>query len=364
MPLFFVVLFGSYLLGNLYIFHHLFQVLKACPPVWKAAASVLYWLGALSIVPEFFFKKYIAGETLLSLLHGIGTGWLVFTLYLAMLLLAVDILKLFNIRFIHSTISCFLLVIALLAYGYWHYRHPQVKELNVVINKPVNNGFPREMKVVAVSDIHLGYGTGKAQLAEYVRLINAQRPDLVLIGGDLIDNDIRPVVQADMHEELCRLQAPMGVYMVPGNHDYFAQIDACEAFLRKTPVRLLRDEVETLPNGVQLLGRDDKTNRRRAPLSRLVAEADPARPMLLIDHQPYHLDEAARLGIDFQFSGHTHHGQIVPLSWVTDRLFDLSYGYRRDGTTHFYVSSGLSLWGPPFRIGTDSELAVIHLKFD
>ncbi|HJA87137.1 MAG TPA: metallophosphoesterase, partial [Candidatus Parabacteroides intestinavium] len=79
--------------------------------------------------------------------------------------------------------------------------------------------------------------------------------------------------------------------------------------------------------------------------------------------QPYQLGDAVQAGVDLQFSGHTHHGQVWPLNWLTDYLFEVSHGYKQIGSTHVYVSSGLSLWGPPFRIGTQSELIIFELDF-
>ena len=164
-----------------------------------------------------------------------------------------------------------------------------------------------------------------------------------------------------MQEELSQLQAPLGIYMVPGNHEFISGIEKCIPFLEQTPIRLLRDTVITLPNGLQLIGRDDRSNRKRLPLETLMKQTDPTKPTFLLDHQPYHLSETEKAGIDIQFSGHTHHGQIWPITLLTDYLFEQSYGYRQWGKSHIYVSSGLSLWGPPFRIGTNSEFVLFNI---
>lgn len=165
-----------------------------------------------------------------------------------------------------------------------------------------------------------------------------------------------------MVEELARLKAPLGIYMVPGNHEYISGIDESVRFLKDTPIQLLRDSVVTLPNGVQIIGRDDRSNRSRHSLPTLLKQADRSKPIILLDHQPYNLAKTDSLGIDLQFSGHTHHGQIWPISWVTDRIYEQSHGYRKWTQSHIYVSSGLSLWGPPFRIGTNSDMAVFRLN--
>ena len=254
------------------------------------------------------------------------------------------------------------LTLGLLFYGYYHYDNPNTKELHITINKPFQTQ-GRPIKVVGISDIHLGYETNKERLANYVERINALKPDLILIAGDLIDHSLTPVKAQRMQDELSQLKAPLGVFMVPGNHDYFAHIDEVADFLKRTPVTLLRDSIVTLSNGLQIVGRDDRRNRDRAEVSDLVQQTDSSKPILLLDHQPYDLDKAVAAGVDLQLSGHTHHGQVWPLNYLTDYLFELSYGYEKRGDTHFYVSSGLSLWGPPYRIGTDSEMVLFLIDY-
>ena len=165
-----------------------------------------------------------------------------------------------------------------------------------------------------------------------------------------------------MAEELTELKAPLGIYMVPGNHEYISGIDESVRFIKDTPIQLLRDSVITLTNGIQLIGRDDRANPARSSLQELMVNIDKSKPIILLDHQPYKLMESEIAGIDLQFSGHTHRGQVWPMSLVTDYLFEQSHGYRQWGNSHIYVSSGLSLWGPPFRIGTESEMVVFQLS--
>lgn len=110
-----------------------------------------------------------------------------------------------------------------------------------------------------------------------------------------------------------------------------------------------------------IIGRDDRTNHRREALSDLVGSIDKTLPLILMDHQPAKLAEAEAAGIDLQLSGHTHQGQFWPGSFFVKRMYELSYGYKQRGKTHYVVSSGLGLWGPEFRIGTVSELVLIHL---
>lgn len=363
MPWFFGLLLLLYLTGNGYLFVRGAQALHAQPLGIRIGLALLFW-GCASLFFVGFFGRTLKWNLVgMQLVQTIGSGWLVFTLYMVLGLLLFDLLKVMNIRVNNAFWLCLAVTTGCLSYGYFHYHHPSVRIVNRVINKSLNRAEPTELRVVAVSDLHLGYATDKTQLARYVELINRQQPDLILIGGDLIDNNVEAVERQRMEEELNRLQAPLGIYMVPGNHEYISGIRPCLDFLQKTSIVLLRDSVLSLPNGLQLVGRDDRHHRRRLPLEELARSVQPERPSILLDHQPYDLSETARAGMDLQFSGHTHRGQIWPLNWLTDHLFEVSHGGKELGNSFVYVSSGLSLWGPPFRIGTDSELVLFRLTF-
>lgn len=362
MPIFFIIIFSVYILGNIYIFFRGWPVLKSFHRSVKVFLVCAYWLMALAVFGVFLLRNASVPYPIMHILHIVGTGWLVFSMYMVMLLLLVDTLRLFKVRIKHSFIYSTILILCILSYGYYCYRHPETNVINLVINKPLK-GYHQSLKVVAVSDIHLGYGTSKNQLQEYVQLINDQKPDLILIGGDLIDNSIHPVREQKMEEELANLYAPLGIYMIPGNHEYISDIEDSRIFIEKTQITLLMDSIVTFSNGLQLIGRDDFHNRARLSLDSLVTGIDPKRPVILLDHQPLNLNKSAQSGVDLQFSGHTHRGQVWPMTLVTDRMFELSYGYKKQGDTHFYVSSGLSLWGPPFRIGTQSEMVVFNISF-
>lgn len=360
----FILLPILYVAGNVYISIRGWQALPHLPIGVKVALSFFYWICVFSLFGAFLFRGLDMPATLAQIISRVGTGWLVFTLYMVLALLLFEALRVLNIPIRHSFLFSFALVVCVLGYGYYRYQHPDTKVINMVINKDIDTGDTRPFRVVAISDVHLGYGTGKRMLARYVDRINAERPDLVLIGGDLIDNDATPLFQTRMEEELSRVNAPMGIYMVPGNHEYISGIEACERFIARTPITLLRDSAVVLPNGIQIVGRDDRSDKRRQSVRQLTETLDKSRPILLLDHQPYDLALTAQAGVDLQFSGHTHRGQVWPLSWLVDRMFELSYGMKRVGDCVIYVSSGLSLWGPPFRIGTNSEMVVFNLTFN
>lgn len=363
MPLFFIVLLLSYLLGNGYIYYRSWEIL-ALLPVWlRWVSSLLFIFGTCSIFCLLVLQDLPLSKSLAHGWYEMGTSWLVFTLYMVIFLLLTDVLHLCHIPIPHRFLLSLFITCILLGYGYYRYTHPEVNIVSLQINKIVEG--KKQLRIALVSDVHLGNGTTKSRLKQYTRIINEQHPDLILLAGDLIDNNIEPVKTERMGEELSEWNASLGIYMVPGNHEYFAGIEKCKQFVcEKTPFVWMQDTTIRLANGIQIIGRDDRTNMRRQTLSSLTGSIDVTSPIILIDHQPYHLEEAEKCGIDLQVSGHTHHGQIWPLSLLTDHLFEVSHGYRQKGKSHFYVSSGLSLWGPPFRIGTTSELVIMDLYFD
>ena len=161
-----------------------------------------------------------------------------------------------------------------------------------------------------------------------------------------------------MEGVLNRISAPDGVFMAFGNHEYISGIDAVERFIDKTDITLLRDSVARVGE-IAIVGRDDMMRGERKPLLEL-APRDAY--VVVLDHQPSSIEESAEQGADLHISGHTHRGQVFPLNLLTDAIYEQSYGYRKWRNSDVIVSSGLSLWGPPFRIGTDSELVVIVLQ--
>ncbi len=143
--------------------------------------------------------------------------------------------------------------------------------------------------------------------------------------------------------------------------DYYTGLSNDLQFCREAGIRVLRDTTTTL-DGITIVGRDDRTNSQRKPLSDILQGTDKRRFILELDHQPYHLEEAEKNGVDFEFAGHTHYGQAWPISWITDAVYEDAFGPLRKGHTDYYVSSGLGIWGAKFRIGTQSEYLVLNIK--
>lgn len=376
----FLGILTAYLVGNVYVFVHMWRSLNLFSPFFRWLSAPLFWFAAVSLFIALFTRDLPLPDIFFRVTYNLGSIWMVFTLYMVILLLVLDLLGLLfpTVRGCSAFFFpiSFLFVAVLLVWGHINYLNPKVEKIALDFSSrsvPMEGVLPLDsassLRIVAVSDVHLGYATGKKALQKYVGKINSLHPQVVLIGGDLIDNTVKPLFVEKMWDDLGQLDAPGGIYMVPGNHEYISGIDSVIEFVSRTPIVLLRDSVIKLPGGVVLVGRDDRSNRGRKSLEVLKQEADSiSKPVskggvvILMDHQPYELSEKDSLGFDLQFSGHTHRGQVWPMSLLVDKMYSQSHGYRKWENSHVVVSSGLSLWGPPFRIGTNSDLWVIDLK--
>lgn len=324
----------------------------------------------------FFLSGMIIGHKLptelAKAISFIGNSYVIIFVYLLISLLLLDIVRL-GAHFLHYPaeqvatlrlwwLSVSLVVIAVaMIWGNWQFRHPKRVELSLQSEKPLQH---KTLKIVAVSDLHLGFSIDKGMLKRYVEMINAENPDLVLMAGDVSDRSIEPLIRQNMREELMQIKSTMGVYAINGNHEHYAEsLDATENYLKSAGIIFLKDSVAKVNESFYVVGRDDQTNSRRKTLSQLVSGLAPELPKILLDHQPHHLEEAERNAIDLQISGHTHEGQFFPGNLFVKRMFEVGHGYKKKGKSHFYVSSGLGIWGPQYRIGTQSELVVIEFKY-
>lgn len=348
-------------MGIAYIGWHVWTLVPL-PAVWRVS---IIMAGVLSFLMIFLnFRRAIDDMPLplARLVYDIGNSSVFILLYLVVIFLVLDLGRLLHLvrpQWMHQNFpltACIVIgMFALFLYGNVHYHHKVREELHLTTDKPL----ARPLRIVMLSDLHLGYHNPRKELARWVDLINAENPDVVLIAGDVIDMSMRPLVEENMAEEMRRLEAP--VYACLGNHEYYSSEPLAEQFYRDARIQLLRDTCLVVGD-LCIMGRDDRTNLRRRSVDELARMADHTKYTILLDHQPYHLEEAEQAGVDFQLSGHTHRGQVWPISWITDAVYECSFGAHQRGKTRYYISSGIGIWGGKFRIGTRSEYVVATLE--
>ncbi len=360
-----IIFFVLPIIGLVYTLWHIWQMLPFSP-VWRwtvvgicIAMFLMMFLGFSGTIEKMPLN-------VARIVYETGYSTIFMLLYLVMIFLVLDIARwthliprewLFSNGY--TTAGILILMASIFGYGYLHYLNKVRVPLEIKTDKSVNQ------KIVLLSDLHLGYHNRRAEFHKWVDKINNEHPDLILIGGDIIDISVRPLLEENMAEEFRRLKAP--VLACLGNHEYYSGEPKAQQFYREAGITLLRDNVAMMGN-LRIIGRDDRTNLHRKPLKKIIASAtseekSATKPFtILLDHQPYHLEEAEKNGIDFQFSGHTHHGQVWPISWITDALYEKAFGSLQKGKTQYYISSGMGIWGGKFRIGTQSEYIVLTLE--
>lgn len=242
-------------------------------------------------------------------------------------------------------------------YGFLNARNIRLRRLTVTLpNLPASW---RGREALLISDLHLGNinGTGFARrIAAKAAELN---PAIVFIAGDLFDGT--KVDPARLAGPLFTISPPLGVWFVGGNHEVFGGAAYYEDALRKAGLRVIHDERVDV-DGLQIVGvpygQSTEPEQLRAFLEGLGLKGGPA--SILLNHVPNRLAIAEQAGVSLQLSGHTHGGQIVPFSWVTRRVFGkFTYGLQRFGEMQVYTSSGAGTWGPPMRVGTNSEMVLL-----
>ena len=378
MLIFFAVFFVVYSLANLYVGLRGWQAFHSLPafPGGHFYSAILS-LVAFAYILERIVNGYLPGP--LNTLLAVGGGvWMAALYYLTLFCLLIDLIRMLDrfCRFIPAnwrispakaggiTVAAVTLI---LAYGAWNATHTVWRSYEISLDKSA--GDLSELRIVMASDIHLGKIVDNRRLQYLVDQINARKPDLVLLAGDVIDEDIGHFIDQDMAATFRQLQSRFGVFAVLGNHEYIGrETEAAIELMRSGGITVLRDSYFSVDDRFVIAGRDDWDRERfmgspRKPLEQWLRGIDPTKPLFLMDHQPRELTAALAAGVDLTVSGHTHRGQLFPNHWLTQRLYEIDWGYLQKGTLHAVVSSGFGTWGPPIRTNANSEIVEIIVRF-
>jgi uncharacterized protein len=376
MAIFFIIVLGVYSLTNFYIFSKGYNALPVLQNNKLVYSLTFIFLSVIFIAAKIIESKH--SSLLTDILNITGGFWLAYMLYGFLFLLVSDILLLgLRIPGILSGPDILIyrkwafiitagLSTLLISGGFINAVIPVVKQYDITINKSA--GDVKTLRIAAVSDIHIGSIIRKRSLKKMSGLMKKVKPDLVLLLGDIVDGEIGPVLRGDLLQYFVSPESADGLYAITGNHEFIGGAARTIPYIESKGIRILKDEVITIPGGIQLIGRIDRDSRRfygkeRLPLGELMKQTDPAKPIILLDHQPFNFDESVKYGVDLSLSGHTHNGQMWPLNYVTSMIYELSYGYMKKDKTQFIVSSGYGLWGPRVRSASRSEVLLINITF-
>ena len=367
----------EFLAGSAYVLYRLCQVIRK---EWlrKAICGIIGFMSAFFIF-VMILRTHNSGAWYLPL-QAVEYTWVIFLFYLFILVVAFDFFRIAvhflskkrqkEMRWMPTTrrvyyALCLLFIPFLIAYGFVHFQHPEIRTVTFEVDKPVP-----DWKIVAVSDMHLGTMPVKT-LQRNIQIINDLNPDLVLMLGDQFVLDWRDLEKTGYSDALGKLQASKGVFLINGNHEYYHgyphnKNPEFKKMFRDLDFTILEDSVVCIENQLVIIGRDDTTNKKRASVETLMANIPSEVPVMVLDHNPNGMAGAERCGADIQLSGHTHNGQVFPLNlWgrLTYCIKGIMYsGYKKCGNTQYYVTSGLGSSGAPVRIGTDAEIVVVEMK--
>jgi predicted MPP superfamily phosphohydrolase len=290
-----------------------------------------------------------------------------FTLYLLLSTLATDLVGLFiKMKPLTYGLASILLAASISVAGIWNAYHLKLTEISVPIK-----GLERPVKAIHITDTHLGHFRGPAALEDMVHIINKQHADIVFFTGDLLDS--RKQLRPESMDPLKKLRAP--VFFVEGNHDLYTGVSAIKEYLREIGVHVLENDW-TIWGELQIIGLNhmradgeafDMHAGQAGPTVKSVLASLPIdrhKPTVLLHHGPGGVKYASEAGVDLFLAGHTHAGQMWPLTYIANAIFDYNKGLYDFNGTKVYICQGIGTFGPPIRIGTASELAIIRLVPD
>lgn len=393
------IMFLLYILLSGYLLWRMIHWLKLVIPFFKHV-----WTQA-----ALFFSYIVLASTLILggllrpcmiqvSLKKIGNYWLGTFIYILFFILIADIIvlimKLINRKhpipllkklrgFYIIGIFVISLSIVFSVYGFVHARKIKDTSYNITVNKKVPS--VPSMKIALVADLHLGYSIGTDMMHKMVSHINTQSPDLVVIAGDIFDNDYDSLDNPkELIKILSSIKSKYGVYAVYGNHDvsetliggfslrsgkYAFRDKRMDEFLKKANIKVLTDDVTTIVNDkMYLIGRLDKEKAgdgtsNRMSIEKLTSNLDKTKPIIVLEHEPAELQSVANSGADIMLCGHTHAGQYFPLTIAQPIAWENYYGLLKKDNMYNFVTSGVGVYGPYMRVLTDSEVMTINVKF-
>ncbi len=371
---FFIIAFLIFFSVNFLIYRNILPLYQK--PQSRVLFTLFYFFIAFSYLIYRFSNGYLPLFISKSL-GQIGSLWLGLMTFLFILFILLNLIQLFT--FILSKNHLFPIIneiivrkylilgilwisILLTMIGFFNSCYPVVKKISINTNK----NLPKPIKIVALSDLHLGDLFFPKHVSDLAKRINQLKPDIVLFVGDVLSEDNSLLKHEDIGNQFKAIQSTYGVYAVPGNHEYIGGIAKSLAYFQEHQIEVLRDSTIIRDHFI-VVGRDDYSKNRfssspRKKLSELMIEDSKEIFTIVMDHQPLSLKEAQRYPVDLLISGHTHNGQIFPFNLITKSIFDNSWGLQIYNKLYYYVSCGYGFWGPPIRLGNRPEIILFEVS--
>lgn len=308
-------------------------------------------------------------ETLARTVASIGYVWMAFVFLFFFLSVSLELIRVVHKLFVPGTgtltlktltfgLAAFVAAAAVL-YGYFDAQHIRVKNLQIATESVLPGD--GKMRIVQISDVHVGIIIRQSRLDDILRRVREAKPDILVSTGDLLDGELDNIMLDA--QRFAAIDAPYGKFAILGNHEYYAGLTRSIEFTKAAGFQLLRDDVSQVA-GITIFGEDDLTGRKsglteKGKAFKQALSQKRAGFTLLLKHQPY-IDKEANFNL--QLSGHTHAGQIFPFGLITKIYFPKNYGLHTLAPDKLlYVSRGTGTWGPPVRVLAPPEITVIDL---
>jgi uncharacterized protein len=369
--MFHTIITTAYVIPNVYVFLRLWQLF--INRGYKIHYTIIYLLVASVYPVSNLFREGDPGIPA-AIFEAAGGYVVAFYLYLFLFLLLFDIFLLINYifkivpaekfrgsRFKKTCLSVILSVsICIVVGGVINFNTIRTSEYNIVI--PGKSSKIKHLKIAFAADFHLLEGTSIKFVENFYRKISEINPDLMLFGGDITEGGRQKENMIHIEKLLSGIKTKYGVFGVLGNHEYYRGQDK-GSFFDKAGIKILCDTIMAIDSSFNLGGRYDSHFRLRKSIGELMKSQKESLPMILLDHRPTEIGEVSNTTTDVQLSGHTHNGQLFPINLITRKIYRISWGYQKIGNTHFFVTSGIRLWGPHVRTTGKSEIMVINITF-
>jgi hypothetical protein len=260
--------------------------------------------------------------------------------------------------------------------GFHNAKTPVIVAHEISTNKEFSASSSERLRVIQITDNHLGFMNTERMFRRIVYMIKDLEPDLLLITGDFLENEMSYAQIKDIGRSMKDLEVRYGIWAVTGNHEYIGGIEQSLDYKKSLGIQTLRDEAVLIEDKILLIGQEDSSAGRFGDFPVLsldeifeikvtedhsVTELSKKHLSILMTHQIANHSKYEDRNLDLVLSGHTHNGQFFPWNLVVKRIFDIGYGLVKRGESYFYVSSGTGYWGPPIRFLTRSEIVVFDI---
>ena len=357
------------------------------------ALSAIYLLILPLSIPAAFFSP--RGTLLRRILSNIGNYWMGFNLHFVLAMGVCFLIRLivklvkkdkYNLRLAQkiTNVAVVSFTILMSVYGIVNAQNLKVTTYDVTVDKSSKQD---ELNVVLIADLHLGYSVGVKQMERMVNKINELQPDVVVVAGDIFDNEFSAIYNPVRLAEILRgINSKYGVYAVYGNHDIeedilcgftFSDDDVTQVtsikemddFIENCGFTFLYDEAILINDDFYIYGRPDEERPNFGNDSRLEAEKiteglDLSKLIICVDHEPHDQKKLSAAGVDVDLNGHTHAGQLFPGNIIINFFWDIAYGYKNFDGMHNIVTSGVGLFGPNMRTFTKAEIAQVKIHLN